>query len=90
MICPNCGKEISDGLTLCPACGAEVSDRKKAPPLIPYRKGKKWGFCDSGKKMVLPTVFDGAYPHSEGIAQVRSGDGELGYIDSKGTQYWED
>lgn len=83
MICPSCGKEIGGRHVLCPECGAKVARRRKPPALIPYRRGKKWGFCDSTKKMVLPTVFDEAYAFSDGLAAVELGD-QWGFIDGAG------
>jgi hypothetical protein len=57
--------------------------------LIPYRKGDKWGYCDRNKKIVIPIQYDGAMPFNEGLARVKV-KGKWGYIDTKGTQYWED
>lgn len=33
MICPNCGKEIRDGLTFCPACGKEIGGKIDVQPV---------------------------------------------------------
>jgi hypothetical protein len=30
--------------------------------LIPFLKGNKWGFCDRDKKLVIPAVYDAAFP----------------------------
>lgn len=35
---------------------------------IPYRKGKKWGFCDRNKKIKIECKYDIVYPFSEGLA----------------------
>jgi len=51
--------------------------------LIPYRKGNKWGFCDRNLTMVIPAVYDLAYPFSGGLASVRL-NGSWGFINSKG------
>ncbi|MGC8789689.1 MAG: WG repeat-containing protein [Caldisericum sp.] len=56
---------------------------------MPYRKGNKWGFCDRNKKLVIPAVYSWAYPFSQGLARVEV-NGKFGYIDTKGTQYWEE
>ena len=57
--------------------------------LIPYRKGDKWGYCDWNKKIVIPVQYDDAWLFSEGLALVKV-NGKWGFIDTKGTQYWED
>ena len=58
--------------------------------LIPYRKKDKWGFCDRDKNLVIQPIYDDAYPFSEGLARVKLNHKRGGYIDTKGTQYWED
>jgi len=57
--------------------------------LIPYEKKNKWGFCDENKNLVIQPIYDFAGFFSEGIAMVIL-NYEMGYIDTKGTQYWED
>ncbi|MFA4931726.1 MAG: WG repeat-containing protein [Caldisericia bacterium] len=52
--------------------------------LIPYRKGDKWGFCNSNKKVIIPTVYDGARPFSDGIAMVQT-NGKFGCINKDGS-----
>jgi len=39
--------------------------------LIPYRKGKKWGFCDEGKNIVVPCIYQLVRSFQEGIAAVK-------------------
>ncbi|MGC8979732.1 WG repeat-containing protein [Caldisericum sp.] len=39
--------------------------------------------------MVIPAVYDDADSFSQGLARVEV-NGKYGYIDTKGTQYWED
>ncbi|RIE17606.1 WG repeat-containing protein [Candidatus Cryosericum septentrionale] len=51
--------------------------------LIPFRKGDKWGFCDSQKRIAIPTMYDRAEPFTDGIAIVVT-NGKFGCIDSKG------
>ncbi len=53
------------------------------PPLIPYRRKSKWGFCNPEKKIVLECVFDDANIFSEGLAAVKS-NGKWGFINSDG------
>lgn len=35
------------------------------PELIPFLKGNKYGFCDHGKKLVIPAVYDKVLPFGE-------------------------
>jgi hypothetical protein len=30
--------------------------------LIPFKKNGKWGFCDNDKKVLIPNIYDSAYP----------------------------
>jgi len=48
-----------------------------------------FGFIDKSWKIVIPPVYDFAQNFSGGISKV-SFKGKRGYIDKKGTQYWED
>lgn len=53
--------------------------------LIPYRKGDKWGFCTSDKKMVIECIYDKASIFSEGLAAIFMKEkGCFGYINSLG------
>jgi serine/threonine protein kinase len=36
----------------------------------PYRKGDKFGFCDTSRKLVIEPKYDFAYPFSEGLATI--------------------
>jgi hypothetical protein len=38
-------------------CSAFVT-QAQLPPLIPYRKGKKWGASDSTKKIIIPAIYE--------------------------------
>lgn len=40
------------------------------PELIPYRKGDKWGYCDTNRVIKIPVVYDEAYPFIQGKALV--------------------
>ena len=40
------------------------------PELIPYRKGRKFGFCNRRKKIVIECVYDTVRDFSEGLAYV--------------------
>lgn len=40
------------------------------PKLIPYRKGKLWGYCDTNRTIKIPIVYDKAYPFFSGKALV--------------------
>lgn len=51
--------------------------------LIPYRKGDKWGFSTTDKKIIIDCIFDRTFRFNEGIARVKK-NGFFGYINSKG------
>ncbi len=53
------------------------------PTLIPYRKGDKWGYCDSAKKIIIKPQWEDVGFFSEGLAAVRI-KGKYGYIDTTG------
>ena len=61
--------------------------------LAPVGIGKllntKWGFIDKKRNYVIQPTYDWASSFSEGLARVVLND-KYGYIDTKGTQYWED
>jgi len=40
---------------------------QETPNLIPYRKGKKWSFCDRNKKIIIPIVYDEANSFRDGL-----------------------
>jgi hypothetical protein len=52
----------------------------------------KCGYIDTSGSLVLAAVYTWAHPFGEGIALVwtRRERSASGYIDTKGTQYWED
>lgn len=51
--------------------------------LIPYRKGRKWGFCDKRKNIIIPCIYDSANTFSEGLAKV-SLNGKFYFLNEKG------
>lgn len=59
--------------------------------LIPYKKGNKYGYCDKNKKIILPIIYENAYPfgfqsdfsYNEGLACVQI-DSETYLINKKG------
>jgi serine/threonine protein kinase len=53
--------------------------------LIPYRKGDKWGFSDSTKKIIIEPKFENAEPFAEDLANVKL-NGKWGYIDKNGNE----
>ena len=84
MLCPSCGKTIPDGSTSCSCCGTKLpSGKAKVAALIPYRKGRRWGFCNQGGDMAIPAIYDNVDDFCEGLARVKL-NGEYGYIDDKG------
>lgn len=53
--------------------------------LTPFTDGEKWGFIDSEKNIVLNTIYDDAFPFSEGLAAIKKDD-KWGYINLKGEE----
>lgn len=53
------------------------------PQLIPYRKGNKWGFCNTDKKIVIDCEFDKVEEFSEGAAVVKKF-GKYGFVEING------
>jgi len=43
---------------------------QEPPALIPYKKGDKWGYCDSSKKILIQPAYDEVGFFSEGLAKV--------------------
>src|SRR5687767_14862590 len=56
---------------------------QKLPSLIPYRKGDKWGYCDSTKKIIIEPKYDWAPLFYKGYARVEA-DNKKFFIDEKG------
>lgn len=52
-------------------------------PLIPFRKGDKWGFSDVNKTLIINAEYDETEPFSEGRARVRR-EYTSAYIDKTG------
>ena len=53
--------------------------------LIPYRKGDKWGYTDSTKKIIIEPKFEGAERFTEDLASAKL-NGKWGYIDKSGKE----
>ena len=53
--------------------------------LIPYRKGLKWGFCDSRKNLLIPLKYEEVELFSEGLAGVKFND-KWGFVDETGRE----
>jgi len=51
--------------------------------LIPFCKGKQWGFADTNRKVIIKCNYDKVQPFIDGVALVIS-DNALGMIDTKG------
>lgn len=56
--------------------------------LIPYRRGNKWGFCTSDKRLVVDFIYEEVLPFKEGLAGVKK-NGKWGYIGETGTEIIE-
>jgi len=59
------------------------SSPAQSQELIPYRKDDKWGFSTNDKKMIIPAVYDSAWPFKKGFAIVEM-KGKQGIIDATG------
>jgi len=55
----------------------------QTPELIPFVKGKRWGFVNVQRDIVVPCMYDYVYPFSEGLALVEL-KRKFGYIDTQG------
>jgi serine/threonine protein kinase len=53
--------------------------------LIPFRKGNKFGFSNSDKKLIIEAKYDDAYTFSESLAAVAQ-NGKWGFIDNTGKE----
>jgi len=64
-------------------CLIVVIEHVNAGNLIPYRKGKQWGFCDQEKNIIIPVKYDSARQFVGKYAPVLTG-GKWTFIDSLG------
>ena len=60
---------------------------QRLPNLIPFRKGDKWGYVDSTKKIILPVKFILATPFTEGYAVVQRPGAKKSFIDATGKEF---
>ncbi len=63
--------------------GCSVLSAQKDIQLTPCRYDAKYGYADTNLKMVIPAVYDRAYPFYKGVAPVKR-DLRYGLIDQKG------
>ena len=61
----------------------ETTLAQKLPDLIPYRKGNKWGYCDSTKKIIIPCKYEEANFFEHGLGKIKL-NGKYGMINGKG------
>jgi hypothetical protein len=52
-------------------------------PLIPFRKGNLWGYCDKSRQIIIPCQYENAFPFAEGRAMVQLHK-KVGFIDETG------
>lgn len=69
---------------LCFILCINLSMAQKRPSLIPYRKGDHWGYCDTTKKVIIPIIYERAFPFVEGKAIVKTTSSKVLWIDEKG------
>lgn len=55
------------------------------PILIPYRKGDKWGFCDTKKVFLVEPIYDQVEVFREDMAKIKKGNSQ-GFIDRSGNE----
>ncbi len=55
----------------------------QTPQLIPYLKGKRWGYVNVQRDIVIPCMYDYVYPFSDGLALVEL-NRKFGYINAQG------
>ena len=51
--------------------------------LIPYRKGKKWGYMNTHEELVIKTKYQEVYPFENNRGRVKK-NGKYGFIDKSG------
>jgi len=54
------------------------------PELIPYRNGKKWGFCNSNKEILIKEIYDSVSEFKNNYALVLEGNGKRVLLDKNG------
>lgn len=54
------------------------------PPLIPFRDGEKWGYCNPQKEIKVACKYQDAYPFSNGYGLVQDDAGKWHLVNSKG------
>ncbi len=54
------------------------------PDLVPFRKGIKWGYSNSNKKIIVPCKYDSVAEHFYQNRAFVMLDGKFGYVDSSG------
>jgi hypothetical protein len=72
-------------LTLFFPCAAVVAQECELPELVPFKKGNKWGYSDTLKKIKIAAKYDeaGFFSRVDGTAEVKIGDEQF-LIDKKG------
>jgi DNA polymerase-3 subunit epsilon len=53
-------------------------------------KSKNWGFIDKSGTIVIDTIYKDVCSFKKRIAQVKTTNNKIGYIDKNGNEYWED
>ncbi|MEI7583615.1 WG repeat-containing protein [Runella sp.] len=62
---------------------SEVTTSPPTTQLVPYRQGRKWGYCDLNKKIIIACKYDQVALFHEGLAAVTVNN-KMGYIDETG------
>ena len=60
-----------------------ISSLLHAQSLIPFRDGTRWGYCNPEGKIILPCIYNNAFPFTTTGAVVVL-DNKYGLIDTKG------
>lgn len=90
LFCSFCGKKqsITDKSKLTTNTNnsnQEIEIENLGYKLIPFRKGKKWGFCNSKKEIIIECVYNNVEPFQSDRAIVSKCDFHYGIIDRNGS-----
>jgi hypothetical protein len=76
------------GMIYMPAVYSQETDISNLPDLIPFRKGKKWGFCDRNKKIIIPVKYDTVSFFSNGFSYQGASSDTLALVKQRGKEFW--
>ena len=71
-----------------PCIYEEMQDADPSEGLVAVKKDGKWGYVSTSNKIIIPFLYDYAYPFSEGFGKVKRY-GKYGYVDRYGNDTFE-